>query len=93
MTRVLWDYLDLLLINYPLAYVLALWLFLEGSMEPDHPGKRELGLCPSSFYSADLESWGCSGDFNPYLVGHSLLQPRETGSLHATPSSSLLSIG
>ena len=39
MTRVLWEYLDLLLITYPLAYVLALWLFLEGSMEFDHLGE------------------------------------------------------
>ena len=39
MTRVLWEYLDLLLITYPLAYVLALWLFLEGSMESDRPGE------------------------------------------------------
>ena len=46
MTRVLWDYLDLLLINYPLAYVLALWLFLEGSMEPDHPGEARARALP-----------------------------------------------
>ena len=39
MTRVLWEYSDLLFIPYPLAYVLALWLFLEGSMESDRPGE------------------------------------------------------
>ena len=46
MTRVLWEYLDLLLITYPLAYVLALWLFLEGSVEPDHPGEVRARALP-----------------------------------------------
>ena len=58
MTRVLWDYLDLLLIDYPLAYVLALWLFLEGSMEPDHPGEARARALPSSFYFAGPDHGG-----------------------------------
>ena len=46
MTRVLWEFLDLLLITYPLAYVLALGLFLEGSVEPDHPGEARARALP-----------------------------------------------
>ena len=46
MTRVLWEYPDLLFITYPLAYVLALWLFLEGSMEFDHLGEARARALP-----------------------------------------------
>ena len=46
MTRVLWEYPDLLFTTYPLAYVLALWLFLEGSVELDHPGEVRAGALP-----------------------------------------------
>ena len=35
----LWEYPGLLFNLYSLTYVLALWLFLEGSMESDRPGE------------------------------------------------------
>ena len=35
----LWEYPRLFFSLYLLTYVLALWLFLEGSMEADRPGE------------------------------------------------------
>ena len=46
MTRVLWEYPNLLFSTYPLAYVLALGLFLEGSMELDHLGEARARALP-----------------------------------------------
>ena len=93
MTRVLWDYPDLLFITYPLAYVLALWLFLEGSMESDRPGEARAKVLSQQLLPCWLCSLGCSGGIDPCLVGYFLLQPREKGSLHVTSSTSFLTIG
>ena len=89
----LWEYPELLFNIFSLTYVLALWLFLEGSMEFDRPGEAGARVLSQQLLPCWPWSLGCSGDINPCLVGYSLLQPRENGSLHATSSTSFLIFG